>query len=254
MRPSNDDELFYLWVTILAFYFFGRREALAHMGLIGVAYWLAIFLGDDAASEDRLRWLVTLVTLTVAGLVIQHLTRRQEATIEQLSEAVRTDPLTGLLNRKGFHEAFDRALARAERRGGSFAVIVGDLDRFKQVNDRLGHAAGDKALTAVAALLSGATRGGDRPARLGGEEFGVLASDADGVQGVATAERLRRVVEQDLATSRVGVTISFGVAVFPRDGTTVDALMGAADRALYAAKRGGRNRTVAHHEIRDRPA
>lgn len=252
-RISNDDELFYLWVTVFAFYFFTRRQALAHMALIGVGYWMAIFLRDDAAPDDRLRWLVTIITLTVAGLVIQHLTRRQAETIEQLSEAIREDPLTGLLNRKGFQEAFARALARAQRRGDGFAVIIGDLDRFKQVNDRLGHAAGDAALTGVAALLSAATRGGDRPARLGGEEFAVLAADADAAQGVATAERLRKAIEEDLATSRMGVTISFGVAVYPRDGTTADQLMRAADRALYAAKRNGRNRTVAHHEISDRP-
>lgn len=252
-RASNDDELFYLWVTLFAFYFFERRQALAHMAFIAVAYWLAIFLETGAMPADRLRWLVTITTLTIAGLVVEHLTRRQRATIEQLSQAVRSDPLTGLLNRKGFQEAFEAALSTAQRRGASFGVIIGDVDRFKRVNDRLGHAGGDETLRTVARLLSSSTRGGDRPARLGGEEFALLVPDADRTQTYAAAERLRLAVEREFANTDVPVTISFGLCVYPRDGTTPNQLMLLADQALYAAKEAGRNRTMPREDFRRPP-
>lgn len=244
VRPAHDDEIFYLWIALFVFYFLSRRAALLHMGMVGIGYWLAIFADEGAVPEDRLRWLITLSTLTAAGLLIHHLSRRQDAMIEQLSEAVRTDPLTGLLNRKGFAEAFAAQLAAAERRGSSFALLIGDIDGFKQVNDRLGHAVGDRTLKTLATVLEQSTRGQDRPARLGGEEFALLAADADAEQGLQAAERLRSRVQDAFAGSSVPVTISIGVAIHPRDGTDSDTLMACADRALYEAKESGRNRTV----------
>ena len=244
IRPANDDEILYLWVAIFVFYFLGRRAGLAHMALVALGYWVAIFTHETASAEDYLRWLITVSTLTVAGLLVDHLARRQDATIDRLNCAVRSDPLTGLLNRNGFAEAFAVALASARRRDASFAVLIGDLDRFKLVNDRLGHAAGDETLKAVATLLDQSTRGHDRPARLGGEEFAVLASDVDADHARQAAERLRERIESAFAGRPVPVTISIGVAVYPQDGTDSDALMLAADRALYAAKASGRNRVV----------
>ena len=240
----HDDEMFYLWIALFVFYFLPRRAALLHMGAVGTGYWLAIFAGPGGQPEDRLRWLVTLSTLTAAGLLIDHLARRQDAMIERLSEAVRSDPLTGLLNRKGFADAFEVQRAMAERRGTPFALLIGDLDGFKQVNDRLGHAAGDRTLKTFATVLRQSTRGQDRPARIGGEEFAVLVDDADDARGLQAAERLRVRVQDAFSRSAVPVTISIGVAVYPRDGTDSDSLMACADRALYEAKAQGRNRSV----------
>ena len=244
VRPAHDDEIFYLWIALFVFYFLPPRAALLHMGAVGIGYWLAIFAGTGAQPEDRLRWLVTLGTLTAAGLLIHHLARRQDAMIARLGEALRTDPLTELLNRKGFAEAFAVQLATAERRGTPFALLIGDLDGFKLVNDRLGHAAGDRTLKTLATVLQQSTRGQDRPARIGGEEFAVLADDADDARGLQAAERLRVRVEDAFAGSRVPVTISVGVAVYPQDGRDFEALMACADRALYDAKARGRNRSV----------
>ena len=244
VRPANDDEILYLWIAIFVFYFLGRRAGLAHMALVAVGYWLAIFTRDSARTEDLLRWAITVSTLTAAGLLVDHLARRQDGTIESLNAAVRSDPLTGLLNRKGFAEAFAVALSAAQRRDAPFALLVGDLDRFKLVNDRLGHGAGDETLRSVATLLDQSTRGNDRAARLGGEEFAVLATDADAQQARQAAERLRERIEAAFAGHPVPVTISLGVAVYPEDGTDSDALMLAADRALYRAKESGRNRVV----------
>ena len=244
-HPANDDEVLYLWVSVFVFYFLGRSAWLAHMALVAAGYWIALFTQPTVGEDDHLRWSITVGTLTVAGLLVDHLARRQELTIHRLNQAVRADPLTGLLNRKGFTEAFAVALAAAQRRGGTFAVIIGDLDRFKLVNDQLGHAAGDKTLKAVATLLDQTTRGDDRAARRGGEEFAVLANDADPAQARRAAERLRERMEATFADSPVPVTISLGVAVYPYDGTDSDSLMLSADRALYAAKSSGRNCVVA---------
>jgi diguanylate cyclase (GGDEF)-like protein len=245
-RINNDDELLYLWVAVFSFYFFTRRQALAHMALVGVGYYVALFTRDGAVPEDRVRWFVTIASLTVAGLVVHHLATRQRATIAQLTEAVRTDPLTGLLNRNGFNDAFDGVLAATARRNGRFALIVGDLDGFKEVNDLLGHGVGDETLKVVSAVLDDSTRGGDRPARLGGEEFALIVQDAGRGEGLNAAERVRKSVHKRFAGHRVPVTISFGVAVYPDDGDTADQLMLAADRALYRAKGEGRNRSVLH--------
>ena len=244
VRPAHDDEIFYLWIALFVFYFLPRRAALLHMGAVGIGYWLAIFAGGSGEPEDRLRWLVTLSTLTAAGLLIHHLARRQDAMIARLNEAVRSDPLTGVLNRKGFADAFVVQLAMAERRGTPFALLIGDLDGFKLVNDRLGHAVGDRTLKTLATVLQQSVRGQDRPARIGGEEFAVLVDDADEARGLQAAERLRVRVQDAFAGSSVPVTISIGVAIHPRDGTGSDTLMGCADRALYEAKARGRNRSV----------
>ena len=203
VRPANDDEILYLWVAVFVFYFLGRHAGLAHMALVAAGYWIAIFTNPTARSEDWLRWLITVGTLAIVGLFVDHLARRQETTIHRLNQAVRSDPLTGLLNRNGFAEAFAVALASAQRRDATFAVLISDLDRFKLVNDELRHAAGDETLKSVATLLDQTTRGSDRAARLGGEESAVLASDVGSEQARQTAERVCERIEAAFADSPV---------------------------------------------------
>ncbi|MBJ7450851.1 MAG: diguanylate cyclase [Blastococcus sp.] len=165
---------------------------------------------------------------------------------ELAEEAVR-DPLTGLYNRR----QLDRALA-ADRRGRvsdlESAVVVVDIDRFKDVNDRFGHAAGDEVLKAVADVLRRSIRDGDTVARMGGEEFVLVLPGAGAAQAVERAEEIRRDcagLDHVLGGETVTVTISAGVASGPLGGAASDALLDAADRALYAAKAAGRNRVVA---------
>jgi len=155
-----------------------------------------------------------------------------------------TDPLTELPNRR----AFDRALARASRGRGPLALVALDIDLFKQVNDTLGHAAGDAALRHLARVLREGLRDGDVAARVGGEEFDVLLPGGDLRLGLEVAERLRAQVEArpflaEGAERRL--TLSCGVAASPDPILSVDNLVAAADAALYQAKREGRNRVVA---------
>ncbi len=174
---------------------------------------------------------------------------------ELAEEAVR-DPLTGLHNRRHLDRALASDLA-ARPRTGALSVLVVDVDHFKSVNDRFGHAAGDRVLTAVAATLAGAVREGDTAARLGGEEFVLVLPGAGRGQALERAEQVRRAVAAArpvLDGAGVSVTVSVGVAVCPLDGTTAGRLLEAADRALYTAKAAGRDRVVAADRVPPRPA
>ena len=119
-----------------------------------------------------------------------------------------------------------------------------DLDRFKALNDRYGHQAGDEALAAVGAVLRSGVRASDFAGRWGGEEFVLLLPDTDGAGAVAVAEKLREAARRRVTVPSVptGITASFGVAALPEHARDADALLRAADRALYAAKQAGRNR------------
>lgn len=155
--------------------------------------------------------------------------------LDLLTHDASHDALTGLLNRRSYELLLDQAVSRARRYGWPFALVVLDLDDFKVVNDRYGHAAGDAALRAVGAELRAALRGGDVAARLGGDEFALLVV---GVENVASLSpllgRLKRALERAVPETTVGFSV--GVACFPSDTDDPEALTGLADERLYAAK------------------
>jgi diguanylate cyclase (GGDEF)-like protein len=158
--------------------------------------------------------------------------------------AANTDKLTGLPNRRAFEAQFGPALDRADRFGEPLALLICDIDLFKAVNDAHGHEVGDSMLRMIGATLQRGTRAVDSCARYGGEEFVVLLPRTNRVGAMEFAERLRRAIE--LRPLRVqgrelSVTASFGIAVYPASVTSRDELLAAADRALYQAKRDGRN-------------
>jgi len=153
-----------------------------------------------------------------------------------------SDPLTGLRNRR----EFERALNQHGSKAPPIATLIyADLDHFKQLNDTLGHAAGDAALRHIARILEGAVRDKDLVARIGGEEFAVWMPHTPLVSGREVAERIRATVETTTwrwGGEPYGLTISCGVAAYPDTVRELANLRGAADAALYAAKQGGRNR------------
>ena len=158
--------------------------------------------------------------------------------------AATIDTLTGLANRRGVARAFDEALAHV-RDGGKYAVLLLDVDHFKTINDELGHQTGDRVLARIAHIIAENVRGVDVASRFGGEEFLVLLRDATRELALHVAERLREAIEASGLVYADGrpVTISIGVAYArPADGT--DDVVERADRALYRAKNGGRNRVV----------
>lgn len=157
-----------------------------------------------------------------------------------------TDPLTGLPNRRYFDE-FSRLLAGRRRSNDGVGILMIDIDHFKRINDRFGHDAGDAVLRAVAGAIARAVREGDVPARFGGEEFVILLRDPSSAVALEVAERVRGAVAAlDLRdVGPTGQTVSVGVAVQVDPGEPIEDLLAAADRALYRAKRAGRDRVVA---------
>jgi diguanylate cyclase (GGDEF)-like protein len=236
--------LAYVWVTMFVFFFFSRSAALVHLALMAAAY--ALVLAQDPPAQNPLDgWIATVVALLVTGYFIGVVRAWTSHLIASLSDAAHRDPLTDLLNRRGFQEVFDVELERARRADQPLSLIVGDLDRFKEVNDAHGHAAGDAVLTRVADAIRNAKRGFDRAARVGGEEFAILAPDCDEHGAYMLAERIRAAVHEAFADHDTRqLTISFGISTHPLHGESADSLLRTADQALYAAKRLGRNRSV----------
>jgi diguanylate cyclase (GGDEF)-like protein/PAS domain S-box-containing protein len=175
--------------------------------------------------------------------VFSDITRMRESQ-DQLDHLAHHDPLTGLPNRLLFHDRLRHAMVRATRAGTQLAVMFIDLDRFKNVNDTLGHHVGDQLLKQVAAKLAACLRDGDTLARLGGDEFIVLLEDVDGAHGVAmVAEKLMQLFERPLLVSdyELFVTGSVGISLFPDDTVDLNMLIRNADLAMYQAKARGRN-------------
>jgi len=165
---------------------------------------------------------------------------------DQLETVAQRDPLTGLLNRRGVETAAQEIWSGVAGRGGTVCVLMGDIDRFKSINDTYGHDIGDLALIHVARVIREAIGAPGRVvARLGGEEFAVLLPGADLDEGRAVAEALRAACEANpfrLETSTLPITLSLGVAAQAPEKASLRRLLGQADKALYQAKQEGRNR------------
>lgn len=166
--------------------------------------------------------------------------RQTNAQLENLS---RTDPLTGLFNRRHLIATLDDEVRRSSRSNRAFSILMIDVDHFKTYNDAFGHQAGDEALRKVAAVLRTTLREVDCPARYGGEEFLVLLPETEVFQAVEVAERIRVLLAEEQLAGR-SVTVSTGVAEFPEHGSSLESLIASADAALYRAKRQGRDRVV----------
>ena len=205
----------------------------------------AVFL-VAGASTPAIPWGIATAALAGSAVLLATHLSRANRVLQRLSDAARRDALTGLLNRRGFEELFEVELERALRSGESLTLIVGDLDWFKEVNDRYGHQAGDRVLERVAQIVNIAKRRIDTAARIGGEEIAVLAPNTDQHAAYILAERLRREVRDTFANEPFDLTISLGLANFPQHGTGADDLVRAADQALYAAKELGRDRSVVY--------
>ena len=204
-------------------------------------------------------WEPDRIDLTVSFFAIAQMVNGVAATLTlmwidvrlmqaDLARVAHTDFLTGLPNRRSILLRFREEIARAERGGGRFALVVMDIDRFKQVNDRYGHAVGDSVLKEVARALSSAKRAHDVLGRIGGEEFIVIMPQQTAEGAYEAAERFREAVAKSavvVAGTTVRATVSGGLAMYPDDGEDWDHVFAVADRRLYEAKRGGRDRVEA---------
>jgi len=236
--------LIYVWVGFDGFFFLGRRAAFANLAFVGINYALAMVFTPVHGQATVGRWLMLMGTVAVIGILADILRSRSDSLIATLSEVARTDSLTGLLNRRGFEERLSDELTRGDRSGAPVSLVVADLDHFKLVNDRFGHAGGDDALRRFSALVHQSKRSIDGAARIGGEEFALVLPDTDSAGAHVVAERLRRLVREAMVDYGLPLSVSLGVASYPRHGQTGDELLRRADQAMYLAKRLGRDRSV----------
>lgn len=176
---------------------------------------------------------------TIDGLVAECVVAYFDRALGELALRARQDPLTGLLNHQAFTHALDDELRRAERYEHGVALVFFDIDRFKAVNDTLGHPEGDRVLRVVAEVVEATLRRTDLAGRMGGDEFAVALVESDVEAAGHLLARLHDAVDERVAQGELppGFSISPGVADFPGDGRTSDALFRAADRRLYDVKR-----------------
>ncbi|UGQ48055.1 EAL domain-containing protein [Massilia endophytica] len=217
--------------------------------LVTTGYWRGEVWSLRKSGEQYLEWLTMTAVRDQSGMtthyvgVFSDITKVKESQ-EKLDHLAHHDPLTALPNRLLFHDRLHHAIQRSSRANEQLAVLFIDLDRFKNVNDTLGHHIGDELLQQVASALSSKLRDGDTLARLGGDEFIVLLEDVDGEYGVGqVAEKLVAMFEQPfmVAGHELFVTCSVGVSLFPADATDLNMLIRNADVAMYQAKARGRN-------------
>ncbi len=158
--------------------------------------------------------------------------------LKRLQINAATDPLTGLYNRRLFEESMQRESNRARRYNHQLALVLLDLHRFKEVNDKFGHPRGDEVLRAAAATLRSSLRTSDSAFRIGGDEFALLLPQTDTAQVMSLSRRIETVFEETIRPLNLGITVGMdhGVAIYPQDGETVDVLIRVADERLYRRK------------------
>jgi diguanylate cyclase (GGDEF)-like protein len=187
----------------------------------------------------------SLLKLRTAALALKSANAALVVANQELTRLATIDALTEVYNRRYFLERADDEFARVRRYGGTFSVIMLDIDHFKRINDSHGHASGDVALKHVAGLANGVLRSMDYLGRLGGEEFAINLPETDAPGAQLVAERLRVAIETNpvrLDATSLTITSSFGVATYAAADADFAALLNRADAALYRAKSGGRNR------------
>jgi len=241
---TNGDitEAFLYPLAFILIYPVRRDWATILVAVLGISFtFLAVLLEDGGESVEAVlinRGMTAIVILGIAFLV-----SRVTASEHQLVRIATTDALTGIFNRRHFMALLVREQQRAERYKTSFSVLMLDIDHFKRINDTFGHPIGDEAIKAMAKAASKYLRPTDMIGRFGGEEFVVMLPHTDEGGSVIAAERIRESVSQIVVVAGqqdVRFTVSIGAATYVRRAS-VEQILECADKALYAAKNGGRN-------------
>jgi diguanylate cyclase (GGDEF)-like protein len=217
---------------------FAPREVVTEFLLLRRVLWR--FVGSNAAqlAGDDVLEVERRLNDTIDRLVVECVVAYFDRATAELAEQARRDPLTGLLNHQAFSETLEREIDRAARYDHGLTLVYFDLDRFKDINDSLGHVEGDRVLHRVAALTQGMLRGSDAAARMGGDEFAVLLLEAGPRAGERFVHRLGEATDElrrrgDLPAA---FGLSAGAAHYPRDASDADALLRLADARQYAVK------------------
>ena len=245
---TADNEMLFLWVCLYCFYFLSMPQALTQTAVVGVAYIWLLSGEPVTAGEAATRWLVTMSSLVVAGLVIARLRGGVYRVVGELSQQASIDSLTGLLNRSSLHQRYEQERLRAEAEGTPISVLAVDIDEFKRLNDSLGHPVGDQILRQVSAAVRHWTRRLDLAARLGGDELAVVLPGAGGEDARTVAEQIRSAIARERGPQDVHVTVSIGVSTAESEVPAFEELWRTADSAMYVAKRHGGDRVQVYGE------
>ena len=255
---NNTGILWYYVYPIMVYYIAGLRLGALCSGLLIVSAIFLMQLDNQAffqahySSEFKLRFISSMTVMSIMGAMLEHSRSKAQHHLmilaKRLHKAAQTDDLTGLPNRRLLQVILHDQASYAQQTDGDFTILLCDIDHFKSVNDRYGHAVGDQALRHLAQVMETAMRKTDILCRWGGEEFVLVLPDTDTTCGREMADRLRAKVENTPLITTDGetieLTISCGVASC-RENKDPDQLFRLADKRLYRAKSTGRNRIVA---------
>jgi diguanylate cyclase (GGDEF)-like protein len=219
---------YYVLVAVFVAYAFDSRlQIAAHMALVGLVFALPVLYLPNT-GDAFIRVAVAVPVLCAVAAVVAYLREGLEQGKARLAEQARTDPLTGVSNLRMRDERLEYEIARHRRVGRELAILVLDLDRFKEVNDTLGHLAGDRLLRDVAAVLVDTIREGDTVSRPGGDEFCVIAPETSFADARVLGDRVKEALA-GLSAAGEPLSAAVGVAVFPHDGDTPELVMDRAD-------------------------
>lgn len=233
--------LFYVVPVLIATWYGGLWAGVALSILSAVSWDIANRLAGEAYSHPLIPYWNDISRLTVL-LVISVLLTKLKGALERERALSRADPLTGVVNARAFRENAHDELARARRHRRPLTIVFVDLDDFKQVNDRFGHAAGDAVLRAVAGTLARSVRDTDRVGRLGGDEFAVLLPETDCEAAAAAIAHLQERLRSEMEANGWAVTCSLGARSYSQAPQSAEELIGSADVLMYASKQKGKNR------------
>lgn len=234
---------FYLVPIALVAWYAGRDRGLA-LALCCGLIWFGVTHGASIFLEHPLLGYGDLATDLSFFIVVSLLVAYHRRLLERERTASRTDFLTGALNRRAFYELAGREIDRVRRHTRPFTIAYFDLDNFKAVNDEHGHAAGDEVLRHIVSIVTRHLRVTDSIARLGGDEFAVLLPETDRAAARAVVDKIRHLLQEDMAAQQWPITISIGVLTCERPPASIDAMLRTADQLMYQVKAQGKNAVV----------
>jgi len=229
-------------IAFIALYCDGDKEVIASVIIAGVMQTFVLFSYDHALQTKVVSSLVSFTVIILVAFLAQKARLIHEITLHEAGH----DALTGLCNRRRFELLLAEAIVRQKRHGTGMSLAIVDLDQFKALNDTRGHRAGDEALRLAATVLSANTRKSDLVARLGGDEFALLMSNLSREESASLCSKLVGKIAEAMALSGFPITISIGCKFFDKAPADNSIAFELSDRALYLAKRRGRNCAVSH--------